>query len=204
MPQDKLLSPSIKWATPSLNFLFQGTRAQFIFVKYLPLWQINLVCAFICQVCSELNADWHFAYTHTHTFMPSTCRPPRPLGLCKNSLFTSNLFHIVLFLWLIFQADLHTCIFPTSLIFWWFKPHTHPSLLFHYSCCPTAVFRLQMVSLLTFLLASLLAHGSVWCWLCFYQGNLYWNKRITITVDLDLHVCSEAVSSCRFFFSFPH
>lgn len=164
MPQDKLLSPSIKCATPSLNFLFQGTRAQFIFVKYLPLWQINLVCAFICQVCSvilENLMQTGTLSTHTHTFMPSTCRPPSSLGLCKNSLLTSDLFHIVLFLWLIFQADVHTCIFPTSLIFWWLKPHTHPSLLFHYSCCPTAVFSLQVVSLLTFLLASPLAHGSV-------------------------------------------
>lgn len=69
LPQDKLLSPSIKWATPSLNFLFQGTRAQFIFVKYLP----PLANKFIMCLClsgflsklEELHAVWQSVYTHT-------------------------------------------------------------------------------------------------------------------------------------------
>lgn len=168
MPQDKLLSPSIKRATPLLNFLFQGTRTQLIFVKYLPPLVNKFIMCFVCQVCSvnlknfmQTGSLSTHTHTHTNTNMPSTCRPPSPLGLSKSTLFTSDLFHMVLFLWLIFQADVHTCIFPTSLIFWWFKPHTHPSLLFHYSCCPTAVFGLQMVSLLIFLPASPFAHRSV-------------------------------------------
>lgn len=174
MPQDKLLSPSIKWATPSPNLLFQGTRAQFIFVKYLPpLANKFIMCLCLSGLKNFMQTGSLSTHTHTHTNMPSTCRPPSPLGLCKNSLFTSDLFPIVLFLWLIFQADLHTCIFPTSLIFCWFKPHTHPSLLLlHYSCCPTAVFGLQMVSLLIFLPASPLAHRSVWCWLFLSRKSL--------------------------------
>lgn len=113
MPRDKLCVSLHKVSKPFTQFALPRHKNLVYFCKIFASFSKFSVClqlSGLLSILGELHAAWHSVFTHTQNLQAT--QPKLPPGLCKRSLFTSDLFHIIIFLWLVFQADLHTCIFP--------------------------------------------------------------------------------------------